>query len=148
MQHPNQSRDEMEALQNIYDKIKNEKHAAAIFTGDYHCRSSLFWENDIENWIGRIFSNFLLSNNLVKLINEPTHIRDDGTQLSVNRLFTFTTFPMLSSSEIFKFLQPLLVMHHAFVLFHSYSRINIFHLLVGFVSISIIANITYSMFFN
>ena len=30
----------MEALQNIYDKIKNEKHAATIFTGDY---KKSFW---------------------------------------------------------------------------------------------------------
>ena len=88
MQHPNQSRDEMEALQNIYDKIKNEKHAATIFTGDYNCRSSLFWENDIENCVGRIFNNFLLSNNLVKLINEPTHIRDDGTQTCIGLICT------------------------------------------------------------
>ena len=64
----------MEALQNIYDKIKNEKYAAIIFTGDYNCRSSLFWENDIENWVGRIFSNFLLSNNLVKLMNLPIFV--------------------------------------------------------------------------
>ena len=40
----------------------------------------IFWENDIQNWVGHIFSNFLLSNNLEELINEPTHIRDDGTQ--------------------------------------------------------------------
>ena len=30
----------MEALQNIYDKIKNEKHATTIFTGDY---KKSFW---------------------------------------------------------------------------------------------------------
>ena len=76
----------MEALQNIYDKIKNEKHTATIFTGDYNCRSSLFWENDIENWIGRFFSHFLLSNNLVKFINEPT--RDDGTQTCIGLICT------------------------------------------------------------
>ena len=78
----------MEALQNIYDKIKNKKHAATIFTGDYNCRSSLSWENDIENWIGRIFSSFLLLNNLVKLINEPTHIRDGGTQTCIGLICT------------------------------------------------------------
>ena len=49
LKHPNQSCDEMEALQNIYEKIKNEKHVATIFTGDYNSRFSLFWENDIEN---------------------------------------------------------------------------------------------------
>ena len=90
--HPNQSRDEMniymEALQNIYDKIKSEKPTATIITGDYNSRSSLFWENDIENWEGRLFSNFLLSNNLEELINEPTHIRDDGTQTCIDLICT------------------------------------------------------------
>ena len=81
--HPNQSRDEMnvhmEALQNIHEKIKTEKPAA-----DYNSKSSLFGENVIENWEGRIFSKFLISNNLGVLINEPTHIPDDGTQTCID----------------------------------------------------------------
>ena len=76
----------MEDLQNIYDIIKNEKLRATIITGD--SRSPLFWENDIENWEGRIFSIFLLSNNLEELINEPTHIRDDGTQTCIDLICT------------------------------------------------------------
>ena len=48
--------------------------------GDFNSRSTLFWEEDIENREGRIFSNFLLTNNLEELINEPTHVRDDGSQ--------------------------------------------------------------------
>ena len=59
-----------------------------IITGDYNSRSSLFWENDIENWEGRLFSHFLLSNNLEELINEPTHIRDDGTQTCIDLICT------------------------------------------------------------
>ena len=89
--HPNKYRDEMnvymESLQNIYEKMKNEKPAASIISGDYNSRSSLFRENDIENWKGRIFSN-LLSNNLEELINEPTHIRDDGTQTCIGLICT------------------------------------------------------------
>ena len=90
----------MEALQNIYDTIKNEKHAATIFTGDYNCRSSHFWENDIEYWVGRIFSNFLLSNNLVKLINEPTHIRDDGTQTCMGLICTDQSYIFIDAGVL------------------------------------------------
>ena len=38
--------------------------------------------------VGRIFCNFLVSNNLAKLINEPTHIRDDGTQTCIGLICT------------------------------------------------------------
>ena len=37
---------------------------------------------------GRILSNFLLSNNLEELINEPTHIRDDGSQSCLDLVCT------------------------------------------------------------
>ena len=37
---------------------------------------------------GCILSNFLLSNNLEELINEPTHIRDDGSQSCIDMLCT------------------------------------------------------------
>ena len=92
----------MEVLQHIYDKIKNEKHA----TGDYNCRSSLFWENDIENWIGRVFNNFLLSNNLVKLINEPTHIRDDGTQTCIGLICTDQPYIFFIDTGVLPTLNP------------------------------------------
>ena len=46
--HPTQSRDEMNvymaALQNIYEKMKNEKPTTTITTGDYNSRPSPFWE--------------------------------------------------------------------------------------------------------
>ena len=91
LKHPNQSCDEMKALQNIYCnfiKIGNEISAATIFTGYYNSRSSQFWENYIENWVCCIFSNFLPSNNLVELTNEPTHILDDSTQTCIDLIYT------------------------------------------------------------
>ena len=71
-------------LYNIFTRRKKEKLAATIITGDNYSRSSFFWENDIEKWEGRIVSNFLVSNNLEELINEPTYIRDDGTQSCID----------------------------------------------------------------
>ena len=37
---------------------------------------------------GRVFNNFLISNNLEELINEPTHIRDDGSQSCIDLICT------------------------------------------------------------
>ena len=35
-------------------------------------------------WEGRIFSDFLLSNNSDELVNQTTHIRDDHLQLCID----------------------------------------------------------------
>ena len=59
-----------------------------IITGDFNARSPLFWENDTENSRGRTLSNFIISNNLDELINEPTHIRDDGSQSCIDLICT------------------------------------------------------------
>ena len=70
----------MHKLEHLYESIKKENPAVTIICGDYNARSTLFWENDITNWEGRIFSDFLLSNHLEELVNEPTHICDDRSQ--------------------------------------------------------------------
>ena len=56
--------------------------------GDFNARFPIFWENDIENQEGRSFSNFLMSNNLDELLNEPTHIRNDGSQSCIDLICT------------------------------------------------------------
>ena len=79
--HPNLSSTEFDeyvkSLEIIYENINKENPAVTIITGDFNARSPLFWEYDIENREGRVFSNFLMSNNLEELINEPTHTRED-----------------------------------------------------------------------
>ena len=76
--HPNQTLEEvnlyMHKLEHIYENIKKENPVVTIICGDYNARSTLFWENDITNWEGRIFSDFLLSNHLEELVNKPTHV--------------------------------------------------------------------------
>ena len=90
--HHNQSTEEFEeynnSLQGIYDRIQQEKPITTIIAGDFNARSSLFWENDIETTEGRLFNNFVISNNLEELINEPTHIRNDGSQSCIDLIFT------------------------------------------------------------
>jgi len=90
--HPNLSSIEFEeytcALEKIYLLVRREKPSVVILTGDFNARSPLFWENDTETREGRVFNNFLLSNNLEELINEPTHIRDDGAQSCIDLICT------------------------------------------------------------
>ena len=53
-----------------------------------HKQGKIFWEQDTENKEWRVLNNFLLSNNLVELINEPTHIRDNGSQSCIDLICT------------------------------------------------------------
>ena len=68
----------------IYGRIKDETPLA----GDFNAGSPLFWENDIENSEGGAFGDFVITNNLAELINEPTHLRDDGSQSCVDLICT------------------------------------------------------------
>ena len=68
----------VKSLERIYERINQENPAVTILNGDFNARSPLFWVNDTEN---SVFNHFLTSNNLEELINEPTHIRDDGSNL-------------------------------------------------------------------
>ena len=106
--HPNLSTTELEeytkSLEHIYGCISKENPAVTILTGDFNARSPLFWESDIENREGRVFNIFLISNNLDELINEPTHIRDDGSQSCIDLIctdqpFIFTDTGVLQSLD-------------------------------------------------
>ena len=80
--HPNISTNEFKdyvaSLENIYERISRENPSVTIISGDFNARSPLFWENDAQTNEGEISSNFLISNNMEELINEPT--RDNGSQ--------------------------------------------------------------------
>ena len=82
----------MGAISDIYEQIKAEKPIAIVLTGDFNARSPLFWENDTDTREGRLFNDFILSNNVEELINEPTHIRDDGTQSCIDLICTDQPF--------------------------------------------------------
>ena len=106
--HPNMPVDELteytKALKKIYESIRKENPTVYILSGDFNARSPLFWEGDTENSAGRIFNNLLISNNLEQIINEPTHIRDDGAQSCIDLICTdqpyiFTDSGVLSSLD-------------------------------------------------
>ena len=90
--HPDQSLDETESyfssLNDIIEKIDNEIPKAIILTGDFNARSSFFWVNDADTTEGRILGDVSISNNLEHLVNEPIHIRDDGTTTCIDLIFT------------------------------------------------------------
>ena len=106
--HPNMPVNELveytKALETIHESIRKENPTMSILSGDFNARSPLFWEGDSENTAGRIFNNFLISNHLEQLINEPTHIRDDGCQSCIDLICTdqpyiFTETGVLSSLD-------------------------------------------------
>ena len=90
--HPNQSIEEVDSyfssLNDIIEKIENEKPKGIILTGDFNARSPFFWESDADTTEGRILGEVSILNNLEQLVNEPTHIRDDGTQTCIDLIFT------------------------------------------------------------
>ena len=102
--HPNKSNDElveyMCLLENIYESVRKETPVASILCGDFNARSPLFWEGDSENNEGRLFNNVLISNHLGQLINEPTHVRDDGSQSCIDLICTDQTFTFMETGVL------------------------------------------------
>ena len=72
------------SLEKNYESIKRGNPMVSIFCGDFNARSLLFWEGDTENKEGCIFNDLLMSNHLEQLINESTHIRNDGSQSCID----------------------------------------------------------------
>ena len=90
--HPNvpidMVKDYVGSLEKLYEKINRENPTATVICGDFNARSPLFWENDTGTKEGEIFNNFIISNNMEELINEPTHIRDNGSQSCIDLICT------------------------------------------------------------
>ena len=74
----------MNLLKQINEYICKENSTVSILCGDFNAKCPLFWEGDYENNMGRLFNDFLISNNLEQLINEPTYVRDDGSQSRID----------------------------------------------------------------
>ena len=102
--HPNipitEFRDYVTKLEKIYENINLENPSATIICGDFNARSPLFWECDADTREGEIFSNFLISNNIEELINEPTHIRDNGSQTCIDLICTDQPFLFVDSGVL------------------------------------------------
>ena len=104
--HPNISisdfKEYISSLQDILENINKENPSAIILSGDFNARSPFFWEGDSATKEGELFSEFLISQNMDELINEPTHIKDNGSQscidlICTNQPFLFADFGVLPS---------------------------------------------------
>ena len=49
-----------------------------ILTGDFNCRSSQWWPQDVEHFEGTALDELIETNNLCQLINEPTNMKNEG----------------------------------------------------------------------
>ena len=58
-----------------------------IITGDFNCRSTQWWENDIENNEGKLFKPLVSDNGLHQLTSEPTHLIGDSKSC-IDLIFT------------------------------------------------------------
>ena len=92
--------DYVKSLESMLETIRKEKPSAIILSGDFNSRSPFFWEGDTENREGDIFSKFLIDQNLDELINEPTHIRDDGSQSCIDLICTDQPFLFVDSGVL------------------------------------------------
>ena len=80
--HPHQTSDEFglffDRLQLTVDRIKSLKPHRIVITGDFNCRTKQWWPGDVELPEGSALDEFIESNNLSQLIDEPTNIRTTG----------------------------------------------------------------------
>ena len=61
----------------MLSKMAAENPFCVVITGDFNCRSSQWWENEIENNEGKLFEPLTSDLGLNQLISEPTHFMGD-----------------------------------------------------------------------
>ena len=88
---PSQGLEEFDNFTINFELILSKMHAenpfCVIITGDFNCRSTQWWENDIENNEGRLFEPITADNGLHQLISEPTHLMGDSKSC-IDLIFT------------------------------------------------------------
>ena len=88
---PSQSHFEFENFMNTFEQMLTmlaaENPYSTIITGDFNCRSSQWWENDIDNYEGKLFEPFTSDLGLNQLITEPTHLMGESKSC-IDLIFT------------------------------------------------------------
>ena len=88
---PSQSPEEFDNFTTNFELMLSKMHAenpfCVIITGDFNCRSTQWWENDIDNNEGRVFEPISSDNGLYQLISEPTHLMGDSKSC-IDLIFT------------------------------------------------------------
>ena len=71
----------------MVSKMNTESPFCVIITGDFNCRSTQWWENDIENNEGKFFEPLTSDLGLNQLISEPTHLMG-SSKSCIDLIFT------------------------------------------------------------
>ena len=71
----------------MLSKMYAENPFCVIITGNFNCRSTQWWENDIENNEGKLFEPLASDNGLHQLISEPAHLMGESKSC-IDLLFT------------------------------------------------------------
>ena len=77
----------MDTLQTTCDRLQRERPYSIIITGDFNCRSSQWWGEDIENLEGTALDEKFETNNLYQLIDEQTNMRS-GSMSCIDLVIT------------------------------------------------------------
>ena len=65
--------DFLEHFETMITKLQDEYPYCIIISGDFNCRSTLWWHDYLTNDEGRLFQPVVSGNGLHQLISEPTH---------------------------------------------------------------------------
>ena len=88
---PSQDQDEFDnfaiRLELMLSKMHAENPFCVIITGDFNCRSTQWWKDDIENNEGKLFEPITSDIGLHQLIAEPTHLMGDSKSC-IDLIFT------------------------------------------------------------
>ena len=88
---PSQDQDEFDNFainfELMLSKIYAENPFCIVITGDFNCRSTQWWEYDIENNEGKLFEPITSDMGLHQLIAEPTHLMGDSKSC-IDLIFT------------------------------------------------------------
>ena len=77
------------AMENLYQKINEEKPYAMFFAGDLNGHSQVWWPDGDTNAEGILLDNLFSDLNLTQLISEPTHFfRDDCKPTCIDLILT------------------------------------------------------------
>ena len=60
----------------VKSNIRSKRPSRIVFTGDFNCRYSYWWTEDIENPKGETLEEFMETCTLYQLMKEPTNIRN------------------------------------------------------------------------
>ena len=88
---PSQDEDEFDNFAINFELMLSKMHAenpfCVVITGDFNCRSSQWWGDDIENNEGKLFEPITSDIGLHQLIAEPTHLMGDSKSC-IDLIFT------------------------------------------------------------